>query len=80
MGEFWHTFTATHLVSLAASAAAVYVAKTFGRRFGRSVVELNDNLKHLNSTILKTEILWEKHADASMWADLERREKKHAAL
>lgn len=77
--DFLHQFTPTHFVGLAISAALIYIAKTVGKRFGRSVVELNDNLKHLNTTVHKADILWEKQADPAMWMELERRERGHAA-
>lgn len=76
--QFVASFTATHFVGLCVSATGVYIAKTMGKRFGRSVVHLNDNLERLNSTILKVDILWEKQADVAMFRDLEMRERHHA--
>lgn len=77
--DFFHQFTPTHLVGLAVSAALVYIAKTMGKRFGKSVVQLNDNLERLNSTILKVDILWERGADVAMFRELEKRERHKAA-
>jgi len=76
--DFFHQFTATHFVALAGLACLSYVAKTAGKRFGKSVIQLNDNLERLNSTILKVDILWERGADVAMFRELELRERRRA--
>ena len=71
--EFLESFTASHFVGLAAIACITYVARVFGRRVGKSIMELNDNLKRLSATIVKTEILWDQSATPAMWKEFERK-------
>jgi hypothetical protein len=77
--QFFTSFTATHVVALAGLVCARYVAKTVGEHFGKRVIQLNDNLERLNSTILKVDILWERGADVAMFRELEMRERRKAA-
>jgi hypothetical protein len=77
--QFFTSFTATHVVALAGMACVRYVAKTVGVHFGKRVIQLNENLERLNSTILKVDILWERSADVSMFRELDTRERRPAA-
>lgn len=73
--DFFHQFGANQFVALAAIAAFSYIAKAVGHRIAKNVLDLNGNVRRLNTTILKTEIMWDKSADAQMYRELEHRER-----
>lgn len=78
MIEFLRSFNAWHFVALVFTAMLWRVAKTIGARLARSIVDLNDNLKALRSTILKAEIMWDRSADHEMLREFSRRLERHA--
>lgn len=78
MQQFFQQFTAWHFVGLVGLACATYLARTVGRRLARAVVRLISTLEALQTTVHKTEILWERSADVQMFQELERRQKAGA--
>lgn len=77
MHDFFHSFTAWHFVALVGMACLNRLGRFLGKSFGRSLIELNGNLKALRSTIVKAEIIWERTADHQMLAEYGRRMREH---